>query len=248
MTNTSEILIKNLTELMETAGINSDQLAEMSGLSARGVRFILNDERCPTVDSLDKLAAAFCMPASDLISPTLFVNKSLEIETVYKPSTMIGRVRTILKTLFKNKKGGVNVSAASRATGLSRQAIMDWLTKDNTGIKSDNLRTLSDLYGCSVDWVLTGNCPNLDDPYELPDEHKSPIDQEKLEKSEKILSDLGVIPSRSYQADYLNQFGFIESELCETSLPTEQKIIDVLIASRLVTQDKIDQIRQLLTD
>ncbi len=64
-----------------------------------------------------------------------------------------GRINEALLSKFAKSDGSVNVSAASKEIGVSRQAIMGWLSGKATEIKDKNLRTLEMVTGYSREWI-----------------------------------------------------------------------------------------------
>ena len=68
---TNEILVRNLKHLMETTGTSKQQLAKLSGVSPRMIAYLLQQERVPTVDLLEKLASVFNLRAWILLVENL---------------------------------------------------------------------------------------------------------------------------------------------------------------------------------
>lgn len=66
-----ETLIRNLRFLMDREGLSEAALAKRSGVSQKGINKILNGESAPTLDTVDKLSAAFGLNLWHLIMPNL---------------------------------------------------------------------------------------------------------------------------------------------------------------------------------
>lgn len=75
-------LVINLKMLMAETNINTETLSRLSGVSKRGIDYILKNERKASVEVAGKLAKAFKIQAWELIMPDLkydvALNKALE--------------------------------------------------------------------------------------------------------------------------------------------------------------------------
>lgn len=67
----AETLVINLKMLMRETNINTETLSRMSGVSKRGIDYILSGERKASVEIAGKLAEAFGLNAWQLIMPSL---------------------------------------------------------------------------------------------------------------------------------------------------------------------------------
>lgn len=68
---TQETLAYNIYQLMESEGMEIETLAKKSGVSSRMIRFILKQQRVPSIEITDKLAEAFGLTGWQLIMPNL---------------------------------------------------------------------------------------------------------------------------------------------------------------------------------
>lgn len=68
---TQETLISNLVLLMQRHGYSVRDIAGKSGLSGRMVRYVLNGERLPTIETAEQLARCFNLSGWQLIMPSL---------------------------------------------------------------------------------------------------------------------------------------------------------------------------------
>lgn len=68
---TQETLAYNLYRLMEMEDMELETLAKKSGVSSRMIRFIMKQQRVPSVEIADKLAEAFGLTGWQLIMPNL---------------------------------------------------------------------------------------------------------------------------------------------------------------------------------
>lgn len=73
---TQETLAYNLFRLMESENMELETLAKKSGVSSRMIRFILKQQRVPSIEITDKLAEAFGLTGWQLIMPNLMGNLS----------------------------------------------------------------------------------------------------------------------------------------------------------------------------
>lgn len=64
-----KILIENLNGLMRARKMKVPELAELSGVSLRMVRFVLKSERMPTIETINRLASAFQLSSWQLLMP-----------------------------------------------------------------------------------------------------------------------------------------------------------------------------------
>ncbi len=93
---TRESLITNLNRLMKLNKLSNRQVGLKAGISPKQVGNILNGESNPTVDTTDKLAAAFGLTGWALISPNLNydIARTSQLETLidnYSRSSGKGR-------------------------------------------------------------------------------------------------------------------------------------------------------------
>lgn len=81
-----ETLARNLRHLMEMENLSEPALAKRSGVSQRTINNILRIEKAPTLDTVDKLAAAFGLNLWHLIMPSLPEDlvRSPSLEKLYR--------------------------------------------------------------------------------------------------------------------------------------------------------------------
>lgn len=68
---TTDIIIKNLKHLMAIHKYTMADVARRSGVTPRGVKFILDGDRIPNVDTTEQLARAFGLRGWHLLNPDL---------------------------------------------------------------------------------------------------------------------------------------------------------------------------------
>ena len=85
------------------------------------------------------------------------------------------RIKEALLSKFKKKNGSINIMAASKSIGVSRQAIMYWLNSETVELAPKNLKKLESATGYKTEWIAyeRGNkywkkqVAHLDAEYEL---------------------------------------------------------------------------------
>lgn len=68
---TADIVVKNLKFLMHLNGFNMAEVARRSGLTSRHVKFILDREREPGIETTEKLGNAFGLHGWHMMNPNL---------------------------------------------------------------------------------------------------------------------------------------------------------------------------------
>ena len=79
----SEHFCSNLETLLNTTGMKVAELSKKSGLSYRAIKFYLNKEQSPTVDTADKIGKVFNLEGWEMIMPNIESDINIE-PTIFK--------------------------------------------------------------------------------------------------------------------------------------------------------------------
>lgn len=145
-------------------------------------------------------------------------------------------------------KGPMSDTAVINGNNLLTKADRIKIARLNSDLTQQQLADLMDVTKAAVSSWETGKIQSLMDENILHLAEACQVNPDWLSSGRGDM-----YPSKSKtnneQFDDLSDCSFFDlMDHDDQVAPTEQKIIDVLIASGLVTQEKIDQIRQLITD